>query len=208
MITQLTTLIITSLIVFGVTSVHADHVDNHIWIETADGNFTPLTENIHTATLNLADINNHGDHKCNVLNTYYTIDIAQTKQTETVELITEMIAGFTNHLERTEYDRIINNHVMVQNYGGCGNEADERKTLNEFDKDNIVTTSFNKWYHECFCAYWYSNTIENEYTYTVTDLPDRRELPLSYEREVKEANTNRLRSMGRRKRHNIHLHRQ
>lgn len=34
---KLTILTITGLVLFGITNAYADHVDNNIWIETAEG---------------------------------------------------------------------------------------------------------------------------------------------------------------------------
>ena len=67
MITQLAIAAITGFVIFGITTAHADHVDNNIWIETAEGIFVPYNESLESVynpeTIDLNSINNIFIHK-------------------------------------------------------------------------------------------------------------------------------------------------
>ena len=150
----------------AVTTAYGDHVDNHIWLETADGRFIPYSDKSIEQQRNILNEN----HAC------YALDNVSVEQiTDHFKLITEEIGE-----DSEDKFEIINNVYTTKSFGGCGNVADEINTA------NTLGIPF-KYYHECLCAYWYSATIKDEYTYTVTDLPDRRDLPTNYEQQVKTA---------------------
>jgi hypothetical protein len=179
----LTVLAITGLVLFSIANAYADHVDNNIWIETADNNFITMNP---TAGIHLYEIFEEGN-TCSILNPEGIAKSLARHEATGAQLIFDLTSDLTQDLEFENFRKDINNVAMIQQYAGCGNERDERAVLNAIDTENIATNDVHKWHHECLCGYWYSNTIKDEYTFTITELSDRRELPTNYEREVREA---------------------
>ena len=150
----------------GVADVYADHVDNHIWIETADGKFTPSTQ----AVTDAYETTHRGiDSACYLGN---TDNIGRQQRNEYVTRLNNELGDGWDKVTET-----INNMRMVKPFTGCGEPATERSMANRLDIDFT-------YYHECLCGYWYANQVEDEYTYTITDLPDHRYVTDSYKREV------------------------
>ena len=123
MMIKLTILAITGLAIFGITTAHADHVDNHIWIETADGKFVLNSE----LTFGEYGLNSDGyyynDNKCATADLIGNTGIAKPQKT------------------------IINEHyVLDQRKGECGNRAIEEEYHNTSSLNRRVDS---KTHHEC-----------------------------------------------------------
>ena len=152
---------------FGMVDVHADHVDNHIWIETADGKFITSTKAVTDAyETTHRDI----DDACYL---YPENDSAENRQRG--EYVTRLNNELGDGWSRVK--DVINNVSMIKPFTGCGETSTEREMASRLDIDFT-------YYHECLCSYWYANQIKDRYTYTVTDLPDRRDVPESYKQDV------------------------
>ena len=151
----------------AVGGAYADHVDNHIWIETADGKFITSTQAVTDA---YETTHRNVDSACYL---YPTSDRTEHRQRgEYVTRLNNEVGDGWNKVTET-----INNVRMVKPFTGCGEPTTERSMASRLDIDFT-------YYHECLCGYWYANQLQDEYTYTVTDLPDRRHVTDSYKREV------------------------
>lgn len=171
-------------------TVYADHVDNNIWIETAEGKFVKSTETMRELIESNSDYNSPYCAECGT-----HLKIQRFSNTWYIQW---------GELEHWEYAQAeINGHTVVDNtIGNCGNETEEReyieremqlledlvlKQLDEkgYDISKRVSQPQYGNYHEVLCEYWYMNRIQDEYTYTILPLPDYRPLPQGYETMVK-----------------------
>ena len=154
-----------SILVIG-GQAYADHIDNRIWIETADGKFITSTEAVTNAyETTHRDI----DDACYL----YPENGAENRQrNEYVTRLNNELGDGWNKVQET-----INNVPMIKPFTGCGENSTEREMASRLDIDFT-------YYHECLCSYWYANQIKDRYTYTVTDLPDQRYVTNSYKQDV------------------------
>lgn len=177
------------------TTAYADHVDRHIWIETAEGNFITRTE---TA---IDDINQQ------TRQVYVTFTILQevwNPDSEEIEI--GEVNRKTNFRFKTpdgydEYNKVKINNINVIQIGNCGDETTEKErverltTKEGFEQSAIsgdgeyvsgeISPDEYKKFHENLCNYAYSNVVKSEYRYTIIDLPKDREIPPDYNSIVK-----------------------
>ena len=179
---KLTILTITGLVLFGITNAYADHVDNNIWIETADGIFVTAnesTEEEYSGTyIDVNTINNIFINKDEYRDRYTSYDDEYRIGYE-----------YTFKGEVCAYDidepktARLNNVVMFEKERGCGSRIAESEYL-QSNLASGISMTLEK-YHECACGYWYNNIVKDEYTYTILDLPkDAIELPPNYKENV------------------------
>ena len=167
------------------TTAYADHVDNHIWIETKRGNFITATglaqEQISQASTYInAD---YGD-LCKARTNY---EYKLIRDDGTIYEGTSIWPR--GYWERPKTDVINEIEVLNQRKGECGvnEETYYINALNESLDDNETITSIepkHKEHHECVCGYWYKNAVKDGYTYTIIDLPRDRETPPNYQQIV------------------------
>lgn len=186
---KLTILTITGLALFGITNAYADHVDNHIWIETADGSFVKATENILELTKGERSYDDVYGKQCNAGSTYEFSGFPRTYPNVWTKPETEFVNGDNmidtrdnkcgnkaiedKHLESiTTMEYIVRNSVIFKDYP-------EQSKLEYIQTIEVEEPNYTE-YHECVCGYWYSNTIQDKYTYTILDMPRDRELPPNY----------------------------
>lgn len=176
MMIKLTILAITGLVLFGITNAYADHVDNYIWIETAEGKFTPYNESIESIynpeTIDLNNINNIFIHK----DEYETGLRANEEYRKWNEYTYNGNIG-AYELDKPEFTRI-NGVTMFESNYGCGDMTKEKEYL-EANQANEISMTLQK-YHEYVCGYWYHNTLKDSYTYTIIDLPEHTKTPIGY----------------------------
>ncbi len=178
---QLATLVIISVVLFGVSSVHADHVDNNIWIKTAEGGF--VTENESVERLYRSDrITIDFD---NIFIYQYEFDSGLSYNGE--DYLKSHEYTYKGELCAYELDEPqttwLNEVRMFESERGCGDTVDERKYL-ETNQASEISMTLDK-YHECVCGYWYNNVVKDEYTYTILDLPkDVIDLPSDYKKNI------------------------
>lgn len=182
MITQLAIAAITGFVIFGITTAHADHVDNNIWIETADGVFTTENESIEReyrgSYIAIDNINNIFIDKNEYKDNYWEYDDEYRIGYE-YTLKGELCAYELDEPQTTW----LNNVVMFESERGCGDRIEERKYL-EANQASEIGMTLDK-YHECVCGYWYNNVVKDEYTYTILDLPkDVIDLPSDYKENI------------------------
>lgn len=178
--------LVVTVTAFGVGVTHADHVDNHIWIETADGDFITATK---TALVAIQDIDDGEIVISSHYHERYTCDVTVTgiKQSGTGGTVT-----LTNWDDwtRPRIESINGIQMLNQRSGECGDtEAEERHLIDTINRKGSIkdwemaggTTVYpHQQHHQCVCGYWYSNTIKDGYTYTIVGLPGDRELPAGY----------------------------
>ena len=154
-----------SILVIG-GQAYADHIDNRIWIETADGKFITSTEAVTDA---YETTHRDVDDACYL----YPENGSENRQRS------EYVTRLNNELGDgwSRVNEVINNVPMVKPFTGCGETSTEREMASRLDIDFT-------YYHECLCSYWYANQIKDRYTYTVTDLPDQRYVTNSYKQDV------------------------
>ena len=162
------TLTITAAVVLAITTTaaHADHVDNNTWIETAEGNFIIASDKAQDS------IDKNYAAEYNILSR----DNCKIPQVN---------FGDNSRPKTTR----INEYLMIdQRRGECGDKQAEENRLNLIYDSGGYTPTTEEYleYHECVCGYWYENTVKDEYTYTIIDLPRDSELPAGY-KEVVEA---------------------
>ena len=195
MIIQLVVLTIVSLIPLGITNVYADHVDN-IWIETAKGNFVLETEQTSNLIDKITTEHPFEDRKfygaaCNARSTYYTQTYHAGDKERPAGIIDRQHPRGWIYPETER----INEITVINQVNGCGiNEEKYLKSI--ISEENInerhgteltfieIEEPKYKEHHECICGYWYSNTVKDEYTYTVLDMPRDRELPPNYTEKI------------------------
>ena len=193
MITQLVIVAITTLIAFSVTSVHADHIDKHVWIETAEGKFVFATE----AGLNTKNKGAH-DSICSAQTQYTYTYTSVYRDANWVEHKGDTKEGQKEYSPwtRTQTNEI-NGIEMINQNNGCGDEENYLKNIEEYMHNNareitnyaddVQITSIehrHDRHHECICEYWYTTALKDEYTYTVLDIPRDRELPPNYTEKI------------------------
>lgn len=141
-------------------TAYADHVDNHIWIETAEGGFVMASNSVQSQ-----------------------IDKAYRAWYGSGSLTYVQACGIPDislswHKPESLY---INNILMIdQRKGDCGNKLEEENYFETIGNNLEKTEEQHKKYHECMCGYMYENTVNGTYTYTIVDLPRDRELPPDY----------------------------
>ena len=176
MIKQLTIAVVTGLALFSITVAHADHVDNHIWIETAEGIFVPYNESLESIynpeTIDLNSINNIFIHK----DEYKTGLRADGEYRKSYEYTYNGNIGAYD-LDKPE-QTTINGVTMFENSYGCGDMAKEKEYL-EANQASGISMTLQK-YHEHVCGYWYHSALEDSYTYTIIDLPEHTKTPIGY----------------------------
>lgn len=175
--TQTTTLAMTVMaavltVTLTTTAAHGDHVDNNIWIETAEGNFTTITK----ATAEFFGDNTSNKTICEIRSEL----LSPTEQTLTLTLINAQISK--------ELNTKINDVSVTKHVSQCDNNSDNSYIRIFTDVlDITLTEEYKAFHHECICGIYYVNIVKDKYTFTVTDLPDRRTLPHGYEMEVRDA---------------------
>ena len=182
MIRQLAILTITGLALFGITTAHADHVDNNIWIETADGKFVTENESIESeyrgSYIAIDNINNIFIDKVEYKDNYWEYDDEYRIGYE-YTLKGELCAYDLDEPQTTWLNEV----RMFESERGCGDRIEERKYL-EANQASEISMTLDK-YHECVCGYWYNNVVKDEYTYTILDLPkDVIDLPPDYKENI------------------------
>ena len=191
-VNKLTTMILIAVALVPVMTAYADHVDNHIWLETAEGSFITATETALDKIDNVSSGSKYDKEYGDRCDAYVTI------------IFSANIADSKHPRSWAEPETMTINkaETINQRKGECGNKNNEeaylRSLMNlEYFQDNPRTAygeilsieslegeiPFKK-HHECLCGYWYSNTIQDEYTYTIIDLPRDREIPPNYKQIV------------------------
>jgi len=184
---------------FGVADAHADHVDNHIWIETKSGGFILATEQAldQADRINAVTEGKYVGYYKPVCDAYVTYEYAQERsrtnyregESVTRTWYTTENGEWPDRWIKPKTHTVNNAQVLDQRNDRCGTDdaAYYTNALNE-DISNLNITSVSELkhdiYHECVCGYWYSNTIKDEYTYTILDLPRDRETPPDYQETV------------------------
>lgn len=157
----------TAVVVLAATTVaYADHVDNNIWIETAEGHFVVASDKAR-------------NHIEETYLEYYNHALSEFVHNQSCGLSHLSINWY-----KPESMRINNFLSIEQRKGDCGNKQAEENYFNEAFDDVEKTEEDHQQYHECMCGYWYENVVEDTYTYTIIDLPRDRPVPANYERLV------------------------
>ena len=172
---QTTTLTIATALAIATmatTAAQADHVDNYIQIETAEGLYTPGSTSVLKA---LNTITNKD--KCKEL--FFKID--STEEHEFTIELTKQVFDTSTH-------NIINNNPVIEYHNHCYNNSNNQH-IRQFAGRHDITPSDEliEFHHQCICDPHYANTIKDEYTFTITDLPNWRFVSQSYKEEVKDA---------------------
>lgn len=185
---------------FAQMPAYGDHVDKHIWIETAEGSFITATDK---ALDKIDDV-----YYERTDNFYY-----DTTNPKRIAWITHTVLDVLEEREFTsgqkvkfgepQTTRINGIQVIDQRRGECGDKtseveyfkslADPSKSINYFP-DSLhrykyfafeIEPDEQQKHHENVCGYWYTNTLKDEYTYTIIDLPRDRIIPEGYKEKVR-----------------------
>lgn len=188
------------------TEAHGDHVDNHIWIETADGNYVKRTNavwnyihDIYGATE--SDRQWEVDTEESSIEIIYTLFDTRTQQ-EVIEKVDWNMA-----MSATGYTTTVNDATFFS-HNWCGSETSEKESIEEqatekefrttwlgkqehndspryiYVSGKVEPDQYKKW-HENICGYFYTNVLKDRYTYTITNLPASSKIPLGYNDIVK-----------------------
>lgn len=181
MMIKFTILAITGLTLFGITNAYADHVDNNIWIETADGIFVTANESTEEEYIGRYT-------EDTITNIFIDKDEFKSRHSSTYGYRIGYEYTFKGELCAYDIDEPkktrLNNVVMFERERGCGDRIEEGEYL-QTNLASEASITLDK-YHECACGYWYNNIVKDEYTYTILDLPkDAIELPPNYKENVK-----------------------
>ena len=184
---------ISVLAVLGILVVggqaYADHVDNHVWIETRSGGFVLATEPAKDQADRINSVTQSGYFYNPVCNADVTYEYSIKRKGDHGTWYSTESDKWPNRWAKPETHTVNNVQVLDQRNDRCGTDdaAYYTNALNEHTSNlNITSVSELKHdtYHECVCGYWYSNTIKDEYTYTILDLPNDRETPPDYQETV------------------------
>ena len=156
---------VTTIALTTVMTAYADHIDNHIWIETAEGNFVMETQKAKD------HIEAHYRYDGFVESHWLTCDINK---------LFRISHGWT----APSVEKINEINALNQRRDECGNKETEERYLNNVKSSINKTEEEYQAHHECLCGYWYVNTVQDEYKYTIIDLPRDRELPPNYKNIV------------------------
>lgn len=185
---------VAALVALMTTTAHADHVDRHVWIETAEGNFITKTE---TAIDIIAQSDRYVNVKFTILEEVWTPDEvwAPSEVNRNTKFLFKTPDGYG------KYEEVKINDINVIQIGTCGDETTEKERLErlttkegfeqsaissqgEYISGEISPNEYQK-FHENLCNFAYSNVVKSEYTYTIIDLPKDREIPPDYNSIVK-----------------------
>ena len=160
------TVILITVAAVPVITAYGDHIDNNIWIETAEGKYVTVTDSVVDSANGVLHAN-----------------IFKLLESDDACYAWDVYPDFRNRFFR---ETVTDREFFVN----VGDEINGR----EFLKSNLGTKSFDcdskaseqeSLYHECLCGFWHTNVVKDKYTYTILPLPDYRPLPTGYEAMVK-----------------------
>lgn len=163
--TIIATVMVTAI---ALTTVITAYADDNIYIKTGKGNFVYNSDQVKEAQCSSFDVKGvrYGEVHT-IVNNFYPAD--QPKH--------EWINGVSmkSHTSTCENNKI--------DYSDTKWDFDVEKIIDYLKAGGEITSHQENL--ECLCEYWNANTVKDEYTYIITDMPNNRETPANYQNIVK-----------------------